>query len=185
MSKKTLDQIVKSKNEYLVKVKRNQKKLFQEMEQICDSKKCLDSSIGKEKNRGRKEKRTTKTYKVSDYIKMNWANAQRVVCVKRERIIKTRKAISYSYYLSSVSAKAEEFAIGIRHHWGIENRLHYVKDVTLKEDESKIRSGNAPAILSLVRNLIINIAHINGENRIRKYMRKCAGNIELIASLIE
>ena len=60
MSKKTLSQIVKSNNEYLVKVKRNQKKLFQEMEQICDSRKCLDSSIAKEKNRGRKEKRTTK-----------------------------------------------------------------------------------------------------------------------------
>lgn len=65
------------------------------------------------------------------------------------------------------------------------NALHYVKDFTLKEDESKIRSGNAPAILPLVKNLIINIAHINGENRRRKYMHKCAGNIVLIASLIE
>jgi predicted transposase YbfD/YdcC len=185
LSKKTLDQIVKSKNEYLVKVKRNQKKLLQEMEQICDSRKCLDSSITKEKNRGRKEQRTVKTYKVSDYIKMNWPKAQTLVYVKRQRIIKRRKAVSYSYYLSSISVKAKEFAIGIRHHWGIENRLHYVKDVTLKEDKSKIRSGNAPAILSLIRNLVINIARCNGENRIKKYMRQCSGNIELTISLLE
>ena len=155
------------------------------MEQICGSRKCLDSNITKEKNRGRKEKRTVKTYRVSECIKTNWSQAQTIVYVKRERIIKKRKAISYSYYLSSASIKAKEFAIGIRHHWGIENRLHYVKDVTLKEDESKIRSGNAPAILSLIRNLVINIARSNGENRIKKYMRQCAGNIELIISLLE
>lgn len=94
--------------------------------------------------------------------------------VKRERTIKKRKAISHSYYLSSISTKAKEFAKGIRHHWGIENRLHYVKDVTLKEDESRIRSGNAPAILSLIRNLVINIARIKGENRIKKHIRQCS-----------
>jgi len=185
LSKKTLNQIVKSKNEYLVKVKRNQKKLLEAMEQICDSRRCLDSSISREKNRGRKEKMTIKTYKTNEYIQKNWPKAQALVVVKRERVIKKSKAISYSYYLSSISVKAKEFAVGIRHHWGIENRLHYVKDVTLKEDESKIRSGNAPAILSLIRNLVINIARTNGENRIRKYMRQCAGNVELIVSLLE
>lgn len=155
------------------------------MEQICDSKKCIDSDIIKEKNRGRKEKRTTKSYKVSEYIKMNWPSARTIIYVKRERTIKKRKTISHSYYLSSISTKAKEFAKGIRHHWGIENRLHYVKDVTLKEDESRIRSGNAPAILSLIRNLVINIARIKGENRIKKHIRQCSGNIELIVSLLE
>lgn len=185
MSKKTLNQIAKSRNEYIVKVKRNQKKLLESMEQICDSRRYLDRGFTKELNRGRKEKRTIKTYKVNEYIKANWPSARTIVCVKRERTIKKRKAISYSYYLSSISVKAKEFAVGIRHHWGIENRLHYVKDVSLKEDESKIRSGNAPAILSLIRNLVINIARCNGENRIKKHIRQCSGNIELIVSLLE
>lgn len=185
MSKKTLAQIAASGNGYVVKVKRNQRKLLEEIEAISDSKRHFDSEITKELSRGRKEKRTIKTYKVNEYIKENWPKAKTIIYVKRERTIKNRKAISYSYYLSNISVKAKEFAIGIRHHWGIENRLHYVKDVTLKEDESKIRSGNAPAILSLIRNLVINIARTNGENRIKKYMRQCAGNVELIASLLE
>ena len=185
MPKKTLNQIASTGNGYVVKVKRNQRKLLQEIEGICDSNKCLDRGLTKELNRGRKEKRTIKTYKANEYIKANWPSARTIVYVKRERTIKKRKAISYSYYLSSISVKAKEFAVGIRHHWGIENRLHYVKDVTLKEDESKIRSGNAPAILSLIRNLVINIARCNGENRIKKYIRQCSGNIEFIVSLLE
>jgi predicted transposase YbfD/YdcC len=46
---------------------------------------------------------------------------------------------------------ASEFADGIRGHWGIENRLHWVKDVVFKEDSSRIRTGNAPANFSIVR----------------------------------
>jgi len=80
---------------------------------------------------------------------------------------------------------AKEFARGIRHHWGIENRLHYVKDVTFKEDESKIRQGQAPGIFSLIRNLVLNIARLQGENRIKRFLRRNAGNIELIHSYLE
>lgn len=185
MPKKTVCQIVNSGNDYLVKVKCNQKKLFAEMDRIKHSKKCIDRITTSEINRGRKEKRTTVTYRVSDYIKSNWYGAKTIVYVKRERKTKKGKILSHSYYLSSLVANAKEFANGVRHHWGIENRLHYVKDVTLKEDESKIKNGNAPAILSSIRNLIINIAHINGEDRIKKFMRQCAGNVMLIMSLLE
>lgn len=185
MPKKTFEQIVESGNDYIVKVKRNQKMLLQEAERIRSSGKSLDSVAIAEKNRGRKENRKTKTYKVNDFIKKNWPSAKTIVFVMRKRRVKGRTTITNSYYISSLSAKAKEFAKGIRHHWGIENRLHYVKDVTLKEDESKIKNGNAPGILSLIRNLVINIARINNENRIKKFMRLCAGNVSLIISFLE
>ena len=185
MPKKTFESITKSRNNYVVKVKQNQRGLYNAIHQIRQGTKALDNFITKEKNRGRKEKRTIKTYKVSEYIRKNWRGAKTVVHIVRERKTKKGKAITHSYYISSLSERAKEFAKGIRNHWGIENRLHYVKDVTLKEDESKIKSGNAPEILSLVRNLTINIARMNGENRIRKFTRQCAGNIMLIASLLE
>lgn len=180
-----MEQIIKSGNNYVVKVKQNQKQLAKEMQHIQASTRCTDSISNAEINRGRKEKRTIKTYKASDLIKKDWLGAKTLIYVKRERIVKKEKAVTHSYYLSSLSLPAKEFSKGVRHHWGIENRLHYVKDVTLKEDESKIKNGNGPGILSLIRNLIISIARINGENRVKKFMRQCSGNVLLISSLLE
>ena len=54
-------------------------------------------------------------------------------------------------YISSLIHPAREFACGIRGHWIIENRLHWIKNVVMKEDDSKIRMGNAPANLSILR----------------------------------
>ena len=183
--KKTLDQIKFFGNDYAVKVKRNQPNLLREMEKIKLSGLAWDSYTKTEKNRGRIEKRSIKTYNVNRYISENWPSAKTVVYLKRVRVTKKGTAVTHSYYLSSLKTSAREFAKGIRHHWGIENRLHYVKDVTLYEDKSKIRSENAPAVLSLIRNLVINIARINGENRIKKFIRQCSGNISLISNYLE
>lgn len=64
-----------------------------------------------------------------------------------------------SYFISSLSSdnKPSFFSKGIRNHWSIENGLHYVKDVTFREDASKIKTGNAPENMSLFRNISINI----------------------------
>lgn len=180
-----METIIKSKNEYVIKVKQNQKSLYNTITEIRNHEEKLDSIIIKERNRGRIEKRTIKTYNVNDYIKNLWKGAKTIIYVIRERTKKGEKSISHSYYISSLRVKAKRFAVGIRHHWGIENRLHYVKDVTLKEDASKIKKGNAPQILSLVRNLILNVARINGENRVRKFMRQCCANIIFTAKLLE
>src|SRR4051794_36560403 len=45
----------------------------------------------------------------------------------------------------------------VRGHWGIENRLHYVRDVTLGEDHSRVRKGSAPQVLAAVRNAVIHL----------------------------
>lgn len=185
MSKKTTEQIVTSGNDYLVKVKRNQRVLLKEMQRVHCNSQSLEKFITTEKNRGRKESRLIHTYTANEFIKTNWSGAQTIVYVKRQRKTKKGTSVTHSYYLSSMLNSAQEFAKGIRHHWGIENRLHYVKDVTLKEDESRIRSGNAPQILSLIRNLVINVARINGENSVKKFTRQCAGNLLLITKLLE
>lgn len=185
MPKKTLDAIIKSGNHYLVKVKANQPYLLKEVIQIRKSNKVLDSNLKKELNKGRKEQRTVTTYSVNENIANNWVGSKTVIYLRRERRTKKEITITDSYYLSSLNESAKEFSIGIRHHWGIENRLHYVKDVSFKEDASKIRTGNAPAVFSLIRNLIINIARLNGENRIKKFIRQCSGNINLITSYLE
>lgn len=45
----------------------------------------------------------------------------------------------------------------VREHWGIENGLHYVRDVTLGEDACRVRKGSAPQVLAAVRNVVIHL----------------------------
>lgn len=182
--KKTLVDILDSGNDYLVKVKRNQGNLLKKMEGIRKKHKQRSIFSHNEVNRGRIETRIIRTYPVTPWISNNWQGAKTVVHVERRRVSKKQEHTD-SYYLSSLMIEAKEFAEGVRHHWGIENRLHYVKDVTFKEDESKIRLGQAPAIFSLIRNLSLNIARLQGENRIRRFMRRCSGKLELILSYLE
>jgi hypothetical protein len=49
-----------------------------------------------------------------------------------------------------------------RTHWAIENELHYVRDVTLGEDASRIRSGTAPQAMAARRNLVVTVLHRHG-----------------------
>jgi predicted transposase YbfD/YdcC len=68
---------------------------------------------------------------------------------------------------SLTAARADEPAVAglVRHHWSIENGVHWVRDVTLGEDASRVRTGNAPAVLAALRNLVIaTIRHAGATN---------------------
>jgi len=52
---------------------------------------------------------------------------------------------------------AEQLAIAARAHWGVENRLHWILDVSFGEDGSVIRKDNAPQNLSLLKKIVLNI----------------------------
>jgi len=61
-----------------------------------------------------------------------------------------------------------------RGHWGIENRLHYVRDVSFAEDRSRLRTGQAPQILAALRNLAITLIHRQGSTQIAASRRHFA-----------
>jgi predicted transposase YbfD/YdcC len=65
-----------------------------------------------------------------------------------------------AYYLSTVALSAADAAQAIRDHWGIENRSHYVRDVTLGEDASRIRRN--PGIFAILRSFALNLLRFNG-----------------------
>ncbi len=79
------------------------------------------------------------------------------------------------YFISSLEGNARYLAKAIRSHWGIENSLHWVLDVTFHEDECRIRKKNAPANFSVMKHIACNLLRaMPGKNSMRM-KRKMAG----------
>jgi hypothetical protein len=73
--------------------------------------------------------------------------------------------------LTVIQAKAADLARFIRGHWGIEDRLHWVRDVTYDEDRSQVRTGNGPRVMASLRNLAIAILRLAGHTSIAAALR--------------
>ena len=67
-----------------------------------------------------------------------------VIMVKRERQLWNKRTTEVCFYISSLESDATVLAKAIRSHWGIENSLHWLLDVTFNEDQSRIRTGHGP-----------------------------------------
>lgn len=65
------------------------------------------------------------------------------------------------YYISSRELTAEQLATAVRAHWGIENRLHWVLDVSFGEDASTVRKDNAPQNCSLLKKIVLNLLRLD------------------------
>lgn len=72
----------------------------------------------------------------------------------------------------------------MRGHWAIENSLHWLKDVTFKEDESKIMKGSAPEVISTIKNIAINLFRVNGYKSIVGAIRMVANDIAKLCKMI-
>lgn len=158
--------IIDQKADYLLAVKHNQGHLYQDIEdwfsyadQVQFKAMTADYHQTINKNQGRIEKR--QCWAIADplafeYIRhyQGWANLQTIIRVQRERPdIPPQTA----YYISSLPPHAEHLLACVRHHWSIENAFHWVLDLTFREDDSRIRSGNAPQNFAVLRHIALNI----------------------------
>jgi predicted transposase YbfD/YdcC len=82
-----------------------------------------------------------------------WSGLQTVVMVIRVRQLWNKTTREVQFYLSSLACDAVAIGRAIRAHWGIENQLHWVLDVTFGEDGSRIRTGHSPENMALLRRL--------------------------------
>jgi len=87
-----------------------------------------------------------------------WAGLKRLVMVESSRTMGDKTSIECRYYISSRTIKAQEMAHLVRSHWGIENSLHWVLDVSWGEDACQIRDRNAARNLALIRKITLNLA---------------------------
>ena len=98
-------------------------------------------------------------------LRKKWDDVRVILKVERKREISDTEKKQWknsdetAYYIPTILLSAEDFCKAIRGHWGIENRNHYVRDVTMNEDKSRIRDN--PNIFSMLKSFAINILRIN------------------------
>ena len=98
-----------------------------------------------------------------------WPHLEQVCRLDRQRTVKGRRQVEVSYAISSLPAtdsQARRLLTVSRGHWGIENRVHWVRDVTFDEDRSQIRTGAAPQVMAALRNLVISLVRRAGHSNV-------------------
>ena len=96
-----------------------------------------------------------------------WPHLQQACRLERQRVVKGKKQVAVSYAISSLpatDADARRLLSLSRGHWGIENRLHWVRDVTFDEDRSQVLAG--------LRNLVINLVRRAGHSNVAAALRR-------------
>lgn len=137
-----------------------------------------------EKSRGRLETRYIHIFEATEAIKKYLPHIKTVARVHRKR--KTNKGITKEiiYYISDLELNAKQFYEGIRGHWSIENQLHWVKDVIMYEDRSRIKNRQIAPIMSILRSYIIMSAY-QYSNSVINFQRTIAHNVVQMSLLLE
>ncbi len=180
-------QIRKQGGHYLMVVKQNHPLMreevalfFRESRLPADAHERYDRTTHVTKGHGRLEVRTLECL-TGWCVDWQWPDVAQVVRRTCERIVcKTgKRTVEVSYGITSLTADdggAAELERLWRAHWTIENRKHYVRDVTLGEDRTQIHTGYAPQVLAALRNALIDVWRAQGWCNMADATRACAAS---------
>ena len=160
--KEIAGKIVQKEGDYLLAVKENQPRLYEDIERLAlaaleNDYAGLSQHTLEGTGHGRAEFRfcfvLTDLGAIRD--RALWADLTSVVCVVRSRTSNGKTSDETQYYISNRAASAKAFQQAVRRHWSIENECHWVLDVAFGEDDHRLRDGHAPENLSLVRKMAL------------------------------
>ena len=168
--KKVTKAVDKKKGDYVLQVKNNQGKLSSEIKAYFhkvrrDDPKLIEANTLALTNdgHGRIEHRQYVQLPVTEWLEQRhgWSKLNSVVEVTRTRYINGEESTETAYYISSLKVDLPLIAKTIRSHWAIENSSHWVLDMTFKEDDSRIRRGDAPENMATFRRFAMNLARLS------------------------
>ena len=140
------------------------------------------------KAHGRREQRRTQTsMALNDYLDFPYVGQVfRIVrTVTHCKSGRTRRKTAYGVTsLRPQQADARHIGDLVRGHWEIENRLHWVRDVTFDEDRSQVRTGSGPRALASLRNFVISCLRLAGWANIAQGLRHMAWDWHLPLTLL-
>lgn len=104
--------------------------------------------------------------------KENWGGLSSIGMVETIRDTGEKVSSEKRYYLSSLENDVDKFSDAVRKHWEVENKLHWVLDVSFREDESRIRKGNAAENMAIIRHLALNILNRDNHSKVGKKTKR-------------
>lgn len=162
--------LIQRKADYVLPVKENQKNLLEEIQDYFSymsqqHTEVISKSTYSEVNagHGRIENRVYCQLLINELIPEagKWSGIKTVIEVSRRRELKGQVENEIQYYISSLPINLPLIADTIRGHWEVENKAHYVLDVTYREDDSRIRRENAAENIAVARRFALNLARLH------------------------
>jgi len=188
------EQVIDQQGDYVLGLKGNQSMLHDAVKDFFLTAQAnnfagIDHDYAEEldKAHGRLE---TRRYWVSDVLQTlpdvsRWKGLKSIGMVERECLVDDVKSIERRYFIHSIPADAKSFANAVRGHWGVENRLHWRLDVVFGDDASRLRKGNAAAIMTSIRHLCMNLFQQEPSSlSLAKKRRKAAWNDSYRAKVV-
>lgn len=193
-------QIIEQGGDYLLAVKDNQKNLARDIEEIFDLEFAHtepfegfvhDYAKTIDKGHGRIEIRecwTTTDPELLQYLRKPkaWSELKTIALFRGTRRINGVESIQDRYYIASLSGDAHTILQAVRHHWGIENSLHWVLDVVFREDQARMRQGDTAHNFAMLRHIALNLLRTqkSGPKSIRGKRLKAAWDNDFLLKVL-
>jgi predicted transposase YbfD/YdcC len=185
---------------YVLTVKRNTPGLHDALDAL-DWTKVPVQHASEERRHGRHERRTIQVLSAPQHVRDMFPHARQAALIERyvTRITRKRKKHGKGYAktvtrsaiavfiitsLDAREAAPQHLASYVRGHWTIENKVHWVRDVTFREDSSRVRTGPKPRIMATLRNLAIGLIRQAGHARIAATIRRIKHDTGLLLTIL-
>jgi predicted transposase YbfD/YdcC len=165
-------QIVEQGGDYVLALKENQPSLYADVVEFFTEARAtnfagIPHGFSREFDGEHGRLETRRCWTVDDIAwlreRHDWQALTSIVLIERERRVGDRRSVEWSYAISSLAGgshrAARRLASALRGHWGIENRLHWILDVSFQEDGCRVRRDHAAQNLATVRHVGLNLLH--------------------------
>lgn len=152
--------------DYLLAVKANQPGLRRDVEDAFQGAVVVDRFTSLDKGHGRIEQRDVEVLRDVDWLngdrrfphELRLPDVKAIIKVMSRTEMRDRSRFDERYFITSAELSAQQAAGWVRGHWGIENSLHWMLDVTFREDQSRLRKGHGATNMAIVRHFALNHA---------------------------
>jgi predicted transposase YbfD/YdcC len=168
--------------DYVMTVKANMPTLYRQLKKLPWAAVPAVSAVST--GHGRRARRTIRAALAPAWI--GFDGAAQVAQLRRTVTANGKKTVEVVYLITSDrDAGPDTLAAWVRSHWEIENRLHWVRDVTYQEDKSLVRTGNAPRVMATLRSLAISLLRLDGNTNIAAANRHHARDPQRTLKLLQ
>ncbi len=166
--------------DYVLALKANQGSLYEDAalwfeEREHDNIESLQTVDG---DKGRIETRIYTQCEDIDWLRErhpDWAGLTSIGRVMSTREVHGKTTMQTRYFISSLPVNVKRFAHAVRSHWGIENRLHWVLDMTFRDDDCRVRKDQGPKNFAVIKHMAMNLLNKAKDKKSLRVMRKKAG----------